>query len=177
MTDEKSANDSNAIPEPEKTGVDPNRVQSADLEIVTPDPGKAYGAMSTTLVEFVGVGIKGAAVPFLATFQRVSEERFKQVDDERKDALRRLDKITSECNQQSNLVTMYRERLKSGWAGTISQQAMTTIGAALLGASIPELTSHPDKTLGLILLTVGGVLLLVGWGLAIATLKRDRADN
>jgi hypothetical protein len=178
MTDEKTADDSKtAIPEPERTGVDPNRVQSADLEIIPPDPAKTYGAMSTTLAEFVGVGIKGAAVPFLLTFQTALEERFKQVDDERKDALQRLDKVTSECNRQSNLVTMYRERLKAGWAGTISQQAMTTIGAALLGASIAELTSHPDRTLGLILLAVGGVLLLTGWGLAIATLKRDRADN
>ena len=162
-----------AIPEPERTGVDPNRVQAVDLEILPPDPAKTYGSMSSTLAEFVGVGIKGAAVPFLLTFQRASDEHFKQVDDERKGALERLEAVTTECNRQSNLVTMYRERLKAGWSATISQQAMTTIGAALLGASISELTSHEDKTLGWILLALGGVLVVIGWSLAVAGLRRN----
>lgn len=171
MTDKT---DGVSLPEPEKTGVEPTQQPAvADLVLITPPPEKAYGLMSETLAHYLERGITAAAIPLLRTYEHKSEERFKQVDDERLDALRRLDESIAENNRNVVRVERYRERLAGGYSGRIAEQIMTTIGAATLGAGIADLLSM-SRPIGYLLAIIGALLLLSGWGLAILAISRNK---
>ena len=163
------------IPEPEKTGVQPTQKEAiVDLVIVPPSEEKSYGSMSEMLaVHYLRSGIEAAAIPLLRIYEQKSEERLHQVDDERRDALRRLSESVAENNRNVVLVAQYRERLVNGYSGRIGEQIMTTIGAAALGAGIADLVSAPHA-IGYLLAIVGALLLLSGWGLAIAAIFRNK---
>jgi hypothetical protein len=167
--------DGASIPEPEKTGVEPTQQQAgADLVLVPPPSEKAYGLMSEMLAaHYLGSGITAAAIPLLQIYEQKSEERFRQVDDERLDALRRLDQSVAENNRNVVLVERYRERLAGGYSGRIAEQIMTTIGAATLGAGIADLLSM-QRPVGYLLAIIGALLLLCGWGLAIWAIIRNK---
>lgn len=129
--------------------------------------------MGETLEGLMATRIQGATIAILSSHEKASEERFKNVDNERKQALDDLKKMTRAYYDERDLVTKCSERLKIGYRSSIAQNIMITIGAAVLGAGIADTSSSQDKILGRILLALGSLLLLVGWILAIV----DHAKN
>ena len=156
-------------PEPEKTGVDPTQTVGR-VTIVPSSPSKAY-AMSATLAGFAETGIRGSAIPILLTYERDVEARFTAVDNERRQALSDLKKMTDDYHAQKNLVTKLSERVNAGFLASIGQNVMITLGATMLGAGIPELIRN-DTPLGMTLAIGGTVLLLAGWTLALLEQRR-----
>jgi hypothetical protein len=53
-----------------------------------------------------------------------------KIDDERKDALQRLSKVEAENKNNAVLIAKLRERLTTGATGRISEEILTTLGAA-----------------------------------------------
>ena len=157
------------IPEPDKTGVEPTQDKADDALIVVPVGAeeKVYGSVSNVLEAFYTAGVRATAMPLLLVNQQQSEQRHKQVDDERLTALGRVDELNAENTALKVTLTKYRERLQSG--PRIGEQVMTTLGAAALGVGIPASS--------LSLTAFGVVLLLLGWGLAIHSIRRNNKSE
>src|SRR5206468_6491436 len=113
---------------------------------------KRYYAMSETLADFVGSGIRAGAVPILRTYMRDVEARFKSVDTERRKALDDLAAMTNAFHGQKELVARYSERISAGYLGSIGQNILITIGASCVGAGIPETLRTEQRSVGIILL-------------------------
>ena len=167
------------IPEPEKTGVDPTQSSApAQLVLVPPDSAdKAYGSMKDVLGAHYGSGIGRTAIPIFQFYEERSEQRFREVDQERRQALERVDQLTRENTDKTVLITKYRERLKGGYPIRIAEQIMTTLGAAALGAGLSDALSTQPHVAGKLFAILGAVLLICGWGLALNALLRHYRDT
>ena len=150
--------------------MDPTQ-KSAEMTILPPSENKAYASMSATLAGFVDTGIRGPSIPILLTYERDAEARYTQMDNERRQTLVDLQKMTVAYHNKENLVTKLSERMRAGNLASVGQNVMITIGAIMLGAGIPELIRN-DVPLGAILAVVGAVLLLAGWILGLLDNRR-----
>jgi hypothetical protein len=113
----------------------------------------------------------------LGIYEQRAEEHLSQVDDERKDALRRLSKVEGENKDNAVLIARLRERLTTGGTGRISEQILTTLGAALFGVGISDLIAPQHHHLANALTITGAFLLLAGWVLAIFAIVRNKGHN
>ncbi len=75
-------------------------------------------------------GIAATAIPLLGIYEQRAEQHLAQIDDERKDALQRLSKVEAENKNNAVLIAKLRERLTTGATGRISEEILTTLGAA-----------------------------------------------
>jgi hypothetical protein len=119
-------------PEPLSTGVDPKQqAPSEDLILMPEGEKRSYGSLSKELaIRYMKSGIGAAAIPLLGIYEQRAEEHLSQVDSERKDALRRLSKVEEENKNNAVLIARLRERLTTGGNARISEQILTTLGAA-----------------------------------------------
>ena len=163
-------------PEPLETGVDPKQqAASGDLVLMPGSEKRSYGSLSEELaIRYMKSGIAAAAIPLLGIYEQRAEEHLSQVDDERKDALRRLSKVEGENKDNAVLIARLRERLTTGGTGRISEQILTTLGAALFGVGISDLIAPQHHHLANALTIAGAFLLLAGWVLAIFAIVRNK---
>jgi hypothetical protein len=82
--------------------------------------------------------------------------------------------MEAENKENAVLIGRLRERLTSAGTGRISEQILTTVGAALIGVGMADLISPQPHHLANVLTIVGAILLLVGWGLAIIAVTRNK---
>jgi hypothetical protein len=125
-------------------------------------------------IRYMKSGIGASAIPLLGIYEQRTEEHLSQVDSERKDALRRLSKVEEENKDNAVLIARLRERLTTGGTGRISEQILTTLGAALLGVGISDLIAPQHHNLANALAITGALLLLAGWVLAILAIVRNK---
>jgi hypothetical protein len=166
-------------PEPLETGVDPKQqAASADLVLMPGSEKRSYGSLSEELaIRYMKSGIAAAAIPLLGIYEQRAEQHVAQIDDERKDALQRLSKVEGENKDNAVLIARLRERLTTGGTGRISEQILTTLGAALFGVGVSDLIAPQHHRLANALTIAGAALLLVGWALAIFAIVRNRDIN
>jgi hypothetical protein len=167
---ESPASQSLAAIRPEKTGVDKSQAEAStsELEVLPRDKPKVYRAMSDTLSALAATGIVPAAVQILTTHEANAEERFKKVDGERRKALDDLAAMTEAYHEQKELAKTRLVRMNAGYLGSLGQNVLITMGAMCAGAGISETLRVENRFVGMMLLLTGVVLLIVGWGLAIA---------
>jgi len=136
---------------------------------------RSYGSLSEVLAfQYMKSGIEAASIPLLRIYEQRAEERLSQVDEERKDALRRLSEAEGENKDNAVLIGRLRERLTTGGTGRISEQILTTVGAALFGVGISDLIAPQHHHLANALTIIGALLSLVGWALAIFAINRNK---
>jgi hypothetical protein len=163
-------------PEPLETGVDPKQeAASGTLVLIPESENRGYASLSEVLaIRYMKSGIGAAAIPLLGIYEQRAEEHLAQVDSERKDALRRLSTVEEENKGNAVLIARLRERLTTGANGRISEQILTTLGAASLGAGISDLIAPQHHQLADALTILGALLLLTGWVLAILAIRRNK---
>jgi hypothetical protein len=163
-------------PEPLKTGVDPKQEAASTDLVLTPDNEKRqYGALSKEITNYyIKSGIAATAIPLLGIYEQRSEEHFSRVDHDRKEALRQLSKVEEENKNNAVLIARLRERLVTVGTGRISEQILTTLGAALVGVGISGLIAPQPHDLANALTIIGAILLLTGWVLAIWAIARNK---
>jgi hypothetical protein len=163
-------------PEPLETGVDPKQqAPSGDFVLMPESERRSYASLSEVIaVRYAKSGIAATAIPLLGIYEQRAEEHLSQVDHERKDALQRLSKVEEENKNNAVLIARLRERLATGGTGRISEQILTTLGAALFGVGISDLIAPQHHNLANALTIAGAILLLTGWVLAIWAIARNK---